>query len=82
MEGHQRGSSIQLPSTEVEFLRQPLLWNPLFNDCSGCVLGIRMHLSWGKMDSGLARSVADWERFQSLSNEEKKQFLSHYMGDV
>ena len=70
----------QLPSTEVQFLRQPLLWNPLFTDNSGCVLGIRPHLSWGKMDLGPAATVADWERFQLRSNEEKQQFLSSLRG--
>ena len=63
------------------FLRQPSLLNPLFTDSSGCVLGIRPHLSWGKMDSGPATSVADWEQFQSqISNEDKKQFLSSLRG--
>ena len=70
----------QLPSTEAQFLRQLLLWNPLFIDSSDCVLGIRPHLSWGKMDSGPATSVADWERFQFLSNEDKQQFLSSLCG--
>ena len=75
----------QLPSTKVEFLRQPLLWNPFFTDNYACVLGIRPHLSWGKMDSGAARSMVDWERFQSLSNEEKKTifvFVTWGMFDV
>ena len=71
---------IQLPSTEAQFRRQPLLWNPLFTDSSGSVLGIRPHLSWGKMDSGLATSVAIWECFQLLSNEDKNYFLSSLRG--
>ena len=76
------GLLFQVSSTEAEFLRQPLLWNPLFTDSFDCVLGIRPHLSWGKMDSGPATSVADWEQFQSLSNEEKKNSCLHYVGDV
>ena len=70
----------QLPSTEAQFRRQPLLWNPLFTDSSGSVLGIRPHLSWGKMDSGPAISVAVWERFQLLSNEDRNYFLSSLRG--
>ena len=65
----------QLPSTEAQFLR-----NPLFTDSSSCVLGIRPHLSWGKMDSGPTTSVADWERFQYLLNEDKKKFSSSLRG--
>ena len=72
----------QLPSTKVKFLRQPLLWNPLFTDSFDCVLGIRPHLTWGKMDSGPTRSVADWEQFQSLLNEEKNNSCLRYVGDV
>ena len=70
----------QLPTTEAQFLRQPLLWNPLFTNSSGCILGIRPHLSWGKMDSGPATSVAAWERFQMLSEDGKKQFLLSLRG--
>ena len=66
----------QLPSTKAQFLRQPFLSNPLFTDSSSCVLGIRSHLSWGKMDSGPATR----ERFQFLSNEDKH--CLHYVGDV
>ena len=57
-----------------------MLWNPLFTDNSGCVLGIKPHLSWGKMDLGPAASVADWERFQLLSNEDKQRLLSSLRG--
>ena len=70
----------QLPTTEAQFLRQPLLWNPLFTNSSGCILGIRPHLSWGKMDSGPATSMAAWERFQMLSEDGKKQFLLSLRG--
>ena len=70
----------QLPTTEAQILRQPLLWNPLFTDSSSCVLGIRPRLSWGKMDSGPTTSVAAWERFQMLSEDDKKQFLSSLRG--
>ena len=70
----------QLSSTEAQFLRHPLLWNPLFTDSSGCVLGIRLCLSWGTMDSGSATSVAAWEWFQLLSVEDKNQFSSSLHG--
>ena len=62
----------QLPATEAQILRQPLLWNPLFIDSSTYVLGIRQLLSWGKMDSGPITYVDAWEHFQLCSEEDKK----------
>ena len=70
----------QLPAIEAQFLRQPLLWNPLFIDSYGCVLGIRLRLSWGKIDLGRTTFVAAWERFQMLLEEDKQQLLSSLCG--
>ena len=68
------------PKSYHQFMRQPLIWNPLFTDEAACVLGLRPRLSWAAMDSGPARTVADWIRFMQSSTLEQSNRLSNLRG--
>ena len=46
-----------------EWLHQPLVWNPLFLDDEGSMLGPRFRLIWAHMDSLFALSLRTWQRF-------------------
>ena len=48
------------PASTEEFLRQPLVWNPLVCTSRGHMVGSLSHVSWGAMAAGLARSLGDW----------------------
>ena len=50
-----------------QLMRQSLIWNPLFINEVACVLGLRPRLSWVAMDSGPARTVANWIKFLQTS---------------
>ena len=68
------------PKSFHQFMRQPLIWNPLFTDEAACVLGLRPRLSWAAMDNGPARTVADWIRFLQTSAQDQRNMLSNLRG--
>ena len=68
------------PKTCSQFMRQPLLWNPLFTDEAACVLGLRPRLSWAALDSGPARTVAEWIKFSETSVQDQRNRLSNLRG--
>ena len=68
------------PKNYHQFMRQPLIWNPLFTDEAACVLGLRPRLSWAAMDSGPARTVADWIKFVQTSAHDQNNTLSNLRG--
>ena len=61
-------------------MRQPLLWNPLFTDEVAFVLGLRPRLSWAALDSGPARTVAEWIKFSETSVLDQRNRLSNLRG--
>ena len=69
------------PKTYTQFMRQPLIWNPLFTDEAACVLGLRPRLSWAAMDNGPARTVADWINFLQTSAQDRKNRLYRLRGE-
>ena len=46
-----------------EWLHQPLIWNPLFLDDEGSMLGRRVRLNWAQVDSSSGASLSKWRRF-------------------
>ena len=51
------------PSSNEELLRQPLIWNFIFSDERGVLLGSRPRLQWATLDSGIAATVASWGNY-------------------
>ena len=68
------------PKHYLEYLRQKIVWNPLFTTSDGFVLGSRQWLSWGKMTEGPAKTVQTWKEFLSRSLEEQKEILRNMHG--
>ena len=52
-----------LPTSMDEWLHQPLIWNPLFLDDEGSMLGRTVKLNWAQVDSSFASSISEWQRF-------------------
>ena len=48
------------PTSMDEWLHQPLVWNPLFLDDEGSMLGRRVRLNWAQVDSSFASSLSNW----------------------
>ena len=48
------------PTHYDEYLRQCLLWNPLFTTPHGLVLGFRYWLAWGKITKAPDNSLKTW----------------------
>ena len=46
-----------------EWLHQPLVWNLIFLDDEGPMLGRGVKLNWAQVDSSLASSLSTWQRF-------------------
>ena len=51
------------PSSNEELLRQPLIWNFIFSDERGVLLGSRLRLQWATLDNGIAATVASWGNY-------------------
>ena len=51
------------PTSMDEWLHQPLVWNPLFLDDEGSMLGRRVRLNWAQVDSSFASSLSNWQQF-------------------
>ena len=68
------------PNHYIEYIRQRIVWNPLFTTSDGSLLGSRQWLSWGKMAEGPAKTVQTWQRFLSRSWEEQKEILGSMHG--
>mgnify|MGYP007059119589 FL=1 len=68
------------PKSYHQFMRQPLIWNPLFTDEVACVLGLRPRLSWEALDNGPARTVAEWIKFSETSVQDQRNTLSNLRG--
>ena len=45
----------------TEWLHQPLVWNPLFLDDEGSMLGRIVRLNSAQVDSSFASSVSKWQ---------------------
>ena len=69
-----------LPSCKEEWLRQPLILNPLFTSEDGVMLGKRTRLNWADFDKGEAKSVGNWLTFSSSAMENKTQVCSAIWG--
>ena len=50
------------PKHYLEYLRQKIVWNPLFTTSDGLVLGTRQWLSWGKMTGRSCENSSNLER--------------------
>ena len=44
-------------------MRQPLIWNFIFSDERGVLLGSRPRLQWVELDNGMAAMVTSWENY-------------------
>ena len=51
------------PTSMDEWLHQPLVWNPLFLDVEGSMLGRRVRLNWVQVDSSFVSSLSNWQQF-------------------
>ena len=69
-----------LPSCKEEWLRQPLILNPLFTSEDEVMLGKRTRLNWADFDKGEAKSVGNWLTFSSSAMENKTQVCSAIWG--
>ena len=58
------------PSTNVEWMHQPLFWNETLKSTKGKMLGESKGISWAILYSAGIHSVADWMRL-STSNHDK-----------
>ena len=68
------------PKSYHQNMCQPFKWNPLFTDEVACVLGLRLRLSRTAMNSGPARTVADWTKFLQTSMQDQRNMLSTFRG--
>ena len=77
-----RPALVQLEPDSTEFLRQPLVWNPLVRTSRGHMVGSRPHVSWGAMAAGPAQSLGDWIQFCQLSKDSQQARLAGMRGCV
>ena len=70
------------PASTEEFLRQPLVWNPLVRTSRGHMVGSRPHVSWGAMAAGPARSLGDWIQFCQLPEDGQQARLVGLRGSA
>ena len=68
------------PTIEIELCRQRLIWNSIFTNHRGNMLGRHTQCTLGKLDRGLAQSIGAWTTFLSTVIDQRMIMLNNIRG--